>query len=93
MYKKYADIRKAAGLCVRCGGVQDRPGRCTCSKCYAFSKRQSHARQYMRREAGLCTSCGKRKPEPSGKTCAVCRAEVRAALQKGKIAQAGISAG
>lgn len=61
--------RRAAGLCLECGGARERPSRWLCKVCFQAQK-AANRRHYSRaRESGQCTRC-RRQAEPGRSLCA-----------------------
>lgn len=85
MIKKYADRRKKAGLCLKCGNPVGREGYVTCAACGKYSAAEHRAARMYREKHGLCVVCGKVQPENGYKTCAACREYNRWAKQKSRM--------
>ena len=86
--KALREARKAAGLCVVCGGERDREGLLTCAACLAKHRRrckeynERRGRQHdiarakalreARKAAGLCVVCGGERDRDDRLTCSAC---------------------
>ena len=85
MLQKYANQRKAAGICLKCGNPVGREGYATCAECGKYSATAQRAARMYREKHGLCVMCGKVPPENGYKSCSVCREYNRRARQKSRM--------
>lgn len=85
--RRYAEDRKAAGLCVKCGRPSD--GHSSCPICRA--KNAERARKArggdLRGVGGLCKMCGRYEAIPGEKLCERCYTACCANLVKARAAQ------
>ena len=69
--RRRSEVRKAAGLCIRCGNVPPEEGRAMCEPCRDDRRVAKRARHAERRAAGLCVNCA--APAPGGRAyCDLC---------------------
>lgn len=85
MQRKYAEQRKAAGICLKCGRPVGREGRVTCAACGKYSAAEHRLRRERLTAEGLCVVCGKVAVADGYKTCPVCREYNRTAKERSRL--------
>ena len=75
-YHRKTAVRRAKGLCVKCGKCPPTPGRTRCEPCgekqRAADLKRYHRRTAVRVAAGMCPKCGERPPAPERSQCEPC---------------------
>ena len=84
MLKKYADVRKALGVCLKCGKPVGRKDRVTCADCIKYWSAAKRVQRKQLEADGLCVVCGKVKVDPPYKTCPACREYNRQAKERSR---------
>ena len=85
--RRRTEVRRARGLCTRCGTVPALPGIDNCEACRDYCRARALARfrrnSAARQAAGLCVRCGERPPEHGTLECGPCRDRQRAIASRG----------
>ena len=106
--REWAQMRKAAHVCVDCGKQDKRTldGKCQCLQC---AKKRADRRRELRdpqhdkelraarkakwKAAGLCTTCGQPKEEADKAMCATCKVKFKLRKAKQKIKEGKLPRG
>ena len=91
MLQKYADRRKAAGLCLKCGNPVGREGYVTCAECGRKTATQNKLWRDLLRSRGYCIVCGKVKVEEPYRTCLACREYNRKAKERSRAREVAVN--
>lgn len=67
--------RKSKGICVRCGKVPARDGKCMCQDCADKSRKYTEESRSFYKAQGICPRCGKNKLFDKEKSCPECLAK------------------
>lgn len=86
-------VRKANGLCVKCGKNDAAIGLVMCSSCIKKQNVYTARVARHRKTIGLCVVCGKSPNRPGSVRCTDCAAEKRAYSQRRKEAGVCVSCG
>jgi len=83
--------RKADGVCVNCGDMPPRRGRCKCEPCLELRRQENRIQRKLFREANICIHCHQAKPMPERANglsrCSECHVKARANLWNWRMKQ------
>lgn len=106
--REWAQMRKAAHLCIDCGRMDGRTlnGRCQCLQCATKKSKQARARYDFDHQkelrdartarwkaAGLCSQCGGPREDETKAMCATCRLKYRLRKARKKIEEGRLPRG